>query len=112
MSSNAGCYAINGESACVAAAASSLCSLLICSPRACACTLAGSYCGNPAALKLLILEEESAAAILNEVRLCLKLNHKNLVRLLDCAVVSTSSGQPAAPQVRALLPQLHKQQHI
>ncbi|KAF6258484.1 kinase-like domain-containing protein [Scenedesmus sp. NREL 46B-D3] len=59
---------------------------------------AGSYCGRPAALKLLILEEESAAAILNEVRLCLKLNHTNLVRLLDCAVVSTSSRQPAASQ--------------
>lgn len=59
---------------------------------------AGSYCGSPAALKLLILEEESAAAILNEVRLCLKLNHKNLVRLLDCAVVSTSSRQPATPR--------------
>uniref|UniRef100_A0A383WJZ4 Protein kinase domain-containing protein n=1 Tax=Tetradesmus obliquus TaxID=3088 RepID=A0A383WJZ4_TETOB len=58
---------------------------------------AGSYCGSPSALKLLILEEESAAAILNEVRLCLKLNHKNLVRLLDCAVVSTSSWQPATP---------------
>jgi hypothetical protein len=68
---------------------------------ACALMLAGSYCGSPAALKLLILEEESAAAILNEVRLCLKLNHKNLVRLLDCAVVSTSSsGQPGNPQVR------------
>lgn len=54
---------------------------------------AGTYRGQPAALKLLILDEESAAAILNEVRLCLKLNHRNLVRLLDCAVVSTSSRQ-------------------
>jgi hypothetical protein len=52
--------------------------------------VAGTYCGRPAALKLLILDESSAAAIVNEVRLCLKLNHRNLVQLLDCAVVTSA----------------------
>lgn len=62
----------------------------------------GTYYGRPAALKLLVLDEESAAAILNEVRLALKLNHRNLVRLLDCAVVSTAPRGQQEPlaQVR------------
>jgi hypothetical protein len=45
---------------------------------------------------LLLLDEETAHAILNEVRLCLKLNHKNLVQLLDCAVVATNKQAVAA----------------
>lgn len=63
---------------------------------------AGTYGDQPAALKLLILDEDTAHAILNEVRLCLKLSHKNLVQLLDCAVVATKK-QPTTPgcQVRA-----------
>jgi hypothetical protein len=56
----------------------------------------GTYAGQPAALKLLLLDEDTAHAILNEVRLCLKLNHKNLVQLLDCAVVATSKEAAAA----------------
>lgn len=63
---------------------------------------AGTYGDQLAALKLLILDEDTAHAILNEVRLCLKLSHKNLVQLLDCAVVATKK-QPSTPgcQVRA-----------
>jgi hypothetical protein len=57
---------------------------------------AGTYAGQPAALKLLLLDEETAHAILNEVRLCLKLSHKNLVQLLDCAVVATSKQTGSA----------------
>lgn len=57
---------------------------------------AGTYGDQPAALKLLLLDEETAHAILNEVRLCLKLNHKNLVQLLDCAVVATNKQAAAA----------------
>jgi hypothetical protein len=58
--------------------------------------VAGTYAGQPAALKLLLLDEETAHAILNEVRLCLKLSHKNLVQLLDCVVVATSKQAGSA----------------
>jgi hypothetical protein len=57
---------------------------------------AGTYAGQPAALKLLLLDEDTAHAILNEVRLFLKLSHKNLVQLLDCAVVATNKEAAAA----------------
>lgn len=67
--------------------------------------LAGTYGDQPAALKLLLLDEETAHAILNEVRLCLKLSHKNLVQLLDCAVVASNKHAAAAGfPVCALLP--------
>jgi hypothetical protein len=67
--------------------------------------LAGTYGDQPAALKLLLLDEETAHAILNEVRLCLKLSHKNLVQLLDCAVVASNKHAAAAGfPVGALLP--------
>lgn len=72
-------------------------------------TPAGTYADQPAALKLLLLDEETAHAILNEVRLCLKLNHKNLVQLLDCAVVATNkqavaAGFPVSLRCRRLRP--------
>lgn len=72
------------------------------------CVLSGTYAGQPAALKLLLLDEDTAHAILNEVRLCLKLSHKNLVQLLDCAVVATNkeaaaAGFPVSSRVRQVV---------
>ena len=59
----------------------------------------GTYHGEPAAIKVLVLDEDTCGGILREVRLAVDMQHPNLVAFRHCAIVNRGSrGQ----QVRIL----------